>query len=83
MILTLIFSVFFGFVNFCLNLFPTATLNSSISTGLTNFVAYAYQFNTFFPIDTAITLLGYAVGFWTLVFLWDILQWLIHLVRGN
>jgi len=83
MIIGFLLTIFLGFLNFVLGLFPTASLSTSITTGLTNFVNYIYQFNGFFPVDTAITLVGYAVAFWILVFTFDFFKWLIHLIRGN
>jgi len=83
MITGLLLSIFLSFLNFVLGLLPTASLSSSITTGLTNFTSYVLQFNGFFPVDTAITLVGYAVAFWVLVFGFDFFKWLIHLIRGN
>jgi len=83
MITSLLIQTLLIFFNFILGLLPTASLNSSITAGVTNFVNYVYQFNAFFPVDTAITLLSYTVAFWVIVFLWDFLKFLLHLIRGN
>jgi len=83
MITGLLLSILLGFLNFILGLLPTATLDTSLSSGITSFVTYVYQFNGFFPIDTALKLVGYAVAFWLLVFSWDFFKWVVHLIRGN
>jgi len=83
MITGLLITLFTGFINFVLGLLPSGGLNAAVNTNLQNFFQYVYQYNGFFPVDTALTLLGWSVGFWLLVFLFDFLKWLIHLIRGN
>jgi len=83
MITGLLLTILLTFLNFILGLLPTASLNSSITTNFNAFISYVYQFNSIFPVDTAIVLVQYTVAFWVLVFLFDFLKWLIHLIRGN
>lgn len=83
MITGLFLTIFLGFLNFVFGLLPIASLNSAITSGLTSFVNYVYQYNVFFPVDTAIILIGYTALFWVLVFGFDFFKWLIHLIRGN
>jgi len=83
MITSLFLTIFLVFFNYILSLLPTGTLNSSITSGITAFFAYIFQFNAFFPIDTAIILVQYAVIFWLAIFTFDFFKWLIHLIRGN
>jgi len=83
MITTIFLTIFLSFINFVFGLLPTANLDGSIATGLTNFVNYVYQYNGFFPIDTAIQLVIWTAAFWIVVFAFDFFKWLIHLIRGN
>lgn len=83
MITGLLLTIFLSFFNFVLSLLPIASLDSAITTNLTNFVNYVFQFNGYFPIDTAIQLVSYAVGFWVIVFTFDFFKYIIHLIRGN
>jgi len=83
MITGLLLLILLSFLNFILGLFPVASVDSTVTSGVTSFVNYVYQFNGFFPVDTAITLIGLTVSFWILVFAFDFLKWVIHLIRGN
>jgi len=71
MIVGFLLTILLTFLNVILGLLPVATLDSAISTALTNFINYVYQFNAYFPIDTAIQLVKYSVAFWILVFSFD------------
>jgi len=83
MITSLILYVFSGFFQFFLSLLAGAVLAVGFQTQLQNFFQYVYQFNELFPIDTAFIILNYTVKFWLLVFAWQVLKFLIHLIRGN
>lgn len=83
MIIGLILTTFTSFVDFVLLLFPVGTLDTSVNTTVQNFFQYVYQFNDIFPVDTAFRILEWVAIFWVLIFLFDFLKWLIHLVRGN
>ena len=83
MIIGLLLSTILVFINFVFGLLPIADLPSGVITGINAFFASVYQFNSVFPIDTAITLLVFTAGFWAVIFLWDFFRWLIHLIRGN
>jgi len=83
MITSFFLTIFLNFLIFVLGLLPTANLDASVTSTLTNFVNYVMQFNGYFPIDTALTLLEWTVGFWLLVFAFDFFKWITHLVRGN
>jgi len=83
MILGLLITILLTFFNYIVGLLPTASLDSSVTSGITSFVNYIYQFNTFFPVDTAVLLLKYTAAFWLLVFTFDFFKWIIHLIRGN
>ena len=53
MILGFILQVFWGIIADALNQLPTTGLPASINSGLAAFFQFVYQFNGFFPVDTA------------------------------
>lgn len=83
MITSLLITLLINSANFVFGLLPTSGLPVAITTGLSNFLQYVYQFNGIFPIDTAFTLLGYTAIFWGIILLFDFGKWFIHLIRGN
>ena len=83
MIISLLLSVFLSFVNFMIGLLPTTGLPAGIVSGVNGFFQYVYQFNGFFPIDMAITMIGYTAVFWGIIFAWDASHWIIRLIRGQ
>jgi len=83
MITTLLLTVFLGFFNFIVALLPTTGLPAAVNTNVAAFFQSVYGYNHVFPIDTAITLIGYAAAFWVIILLWHILKFFVHLVRGN
>jgi len=83
MIIGALLSLLYYVFNFLLGLLPTAGFSTSITDGIHNFFAAVYSYNGFFPIDTAFTLIGFSVTFWLIVFSWDFIKWLTHLIRGN
>lgn len=83
MIPDLFINLFYHFVTFFVNLLPVASLSTTVTTGITTFFNNVYQFNGIFPIDTAITIIGLTLGLFGIVFLWDMVKWIIHLIRGN
>lgn len=83
MITTLLLNVLFFFLNFVFGLLSSVLNFVGLNTGLQNFFASVYQYNGFFPVDTAYRFIGYAVDFWLVVFTFEFFMWVIHLVRGN
>lgn len=83
MIITILLRIYLAFISFLVGTLPTGGLPSGVSSGITGFFQYVYQFNNIFPIDTALTLLGFTAIFWGIIFSWDLVKWMIHLIRGN
>ena len=83
MIVDVFLNLFYTFCNYLVSLLPKTGFPTSVNTGISNFFTSVYQYNSIFPIDTAITILSLTAGFFGLVMLWEIIKWIIHLVRGN
>lgn len=83
MIIDAILNLFFNIINFLIGLLPMSGFPVSIMTGIHNFFTSIYQYNGIFPIDTAFFLIGWAVTFWSIVLVWEIINWIIKMFRGN
>ena len=83
MITGLFLTAILTFINFVFGLLSGLAIATNVSDGIVNFINYTYQFNDFFPIDTALLVLKYTADFWILIFTFEFFKWLIHLIRGN
>jgi hypothetical protein len=83
MIPDIFLNLFYSFITFFVNLLPVASISSTVTTGINTFFNNVNQYNSIFPIDTAVTIMGLIVAFYVAVLLWDMVKWVIHLVRGN
>jgi hypothetical protein len=83
MITGALLTILSNFFSFMIGLLPQTGLPSAINSGLAAFFQSVYQYNGFFPIDTAIQVIGYAAVFWGIVVAWKIIKYFIHLIRGN
>lgn len=83
MITDIIIKIFYNVLSFFVGFLPTGSYDSSISTGLAGFFHSVYQYNNIFPMDTAFFLIQITIYFWSIIFIWDFIKWLLHYFRGN
>lgn len=83
MIIAFIISWLLNTATFLISYLPASNLPAGVSSGINSFVQTAYAYNSVLPIDTAIQILKWTVAFWAAIFVWDIIKWVIHLIRGN
>jgi hypothetical protein len=83
MITALLLTIILTFFNFIFGLLSGVLVWTGVSTAFVDLINYTYQFNSILPIDTALQVLKYTTDFWILVFTWDFLKMLLHLIRGN
>lgn len=76
-------TIFYYFVHTLLSILPQVGFSATVQNKILAFFQYVYQYNSFFPIDEAIVVLQLAFVFFGFVLLFDIIKWLIHLIRGN
>ena len=83
MIVGFFINLFYNFLGFLISLLPVTHLDSSIGTTIASFFASVYSFNSIFPVAETFTIIEWTFAFWAVVFLWDFIKWLMHLIRGN
>jgi len=83
MITSLFLIIFLSFANFVIGFLPTGQFSETVFDSIESAFNTAYAYNSVFPLDTLFTVLGYSAVFWSAVYLWQGLKWLIHLIRGN
>jgi len=83
MIVDLLIAILTTIVNFFVNLLPTSSLPTDVTSGVSTFFASAWQYNSIFPVDTLFTLLGVSMTIMSIIFLWRGINYVISLVRGN
>lgn len=83
MIVSVILNLFYSIVNFFANRLPTTGIPTDVTSGVTNFFNFVYDYNSLLPVNTIFYILGLTVVFWAIILGWDFFKWLIHLGRGN
>jgi len=82
MITTFLLTILYSLLNLLVGFLPIGSLPAPISSALTYFVGILNTFNFFFPIDTLLTVLVFAVGFHAIIYLYHLINWIYHKIRG-
>jgi len=83
MILTLIFTVFFGLWNFVLALLPEGHIDSNVTTAIGWFFQYAHGLDGLLPVSTIIQVLIWGVEIEVIMLFIKMLMYLLNYVRGR
>jgi len=84
MILTFILNLFYVFINFVTGLLPNASaLPAAISNAFNYIFGFLWNFDNLVSVSTVFTILGLFIAFEAAVLLFDLVVWIIHLVRGK
>jgi len=76
--------LFFSFFIAVLNFLPDASsVSSGFSDGISLVISYMKSWDAIFPISELLTLVVIVSVFYSFMFLWKALQWIIHVVRGG
>jgi len=83
MIGTALLTILFFFLNAVISILPASEgLPDEIGTAFETIIGLAYDFNSVFPVDTFLTVLGLAVTFHAGIFLFNGLNWVIKKIPG-
>lgn len=82
MITTFFLSIINSFVGLLLNLLPTGSLPSGISTAISYFWAIVNSFSYVFPVSTLLAAFLVLLAFDLAVLLWHLLQWILRKIPG-
>jgi len=84
MILTFILNLFYVFINFVTGLLPNASsLPSAISSAFNYIFGFLWNFDNLVSVSLLFTLVGLFIAFEAAVLLFDMVVWVIHLIRGK
>lgn len=84
MILTFILNLFYVFITFITGLLPNATaLPSAISSAFNYIFGFLWNFDNMVSVTLLFTLVGLFLAFEAAVLLFDMVVWVIHLIRGK
>lgn len=83
MLPNILISIFYTFAHALLSVLPQTGFPTTVTDSINGFFSGVYAYNSIFPIDTVITVIGLCATFFALVLGFEIVKWIIHLVRGN
>jgi len=76
-------SLFLSLASFFVALLPSVAFPASLSAAISTAFGYLNMFSYLFPVATLLTVIGFALLYYIVVFGLDISLWVIHLVRGR
>jgi len=82
MITTFFLTIFFSLLSLFVNFLPTGDLPAGIAEGLAYFWGILNTFNYIFPISTLLTILLIVLSFNTAFWVWGLINWIYHKIRG-
>jgi len=84
MIITLILNVFYVFIGFIISILPDAQiLPEAFATAFQWLFGLLWNFDSVVSVDTVITILGLSLAFQASILLFNLIVWIIHLIRGK
>lgn len=76
--------ILYAFISFLLGLLPLgSSIPASWATGIATVIADIRAFSFIVPLDVLFTCLSIAVVFHLFVFVWNLVHWVLSLIRGH
>jgi len=78
MIITFILTAGYNLYAGLLELLPTGSLPTGVSTGMAKVITYMYGFNELFPVDTLFQVFTAYIVVEGAILIFDVIQWLLR-----
>lgn len=82
MIVTLILTILYSFLNFIVGVLPAGHLPTAITTAFAYFMGLLNSFSFFIPVDTLLQAAGVVLVFDGAMIVWYFVNWIIRKIPG-